>query len=293
VERANGTNTKHPSLLTGLIFDEAGERLTPTWSVKKGTRYRYYVSASLVTGRGTTASSRRRFPAGNLELVVIDRLRAFFANRGDILDAIGSEVDEHVGHRQLIEGARKVGTELDAPRPDAIKAIVNALVRRVEIKADCIKIDVSRRGLAEVLATPSLDRTFKDRKQADPSDHAVTLIAPAQLKRVGREMKMLVDDSGDRTSIDMGLLRIVARAHDIQARLGQNTGLTVHDIAREERVTAAYVYTLLRLPWLAPDITTAIVNGRQPPQLNAKKLMRLTAHLPADWAEQRVLLGFR
>jgi hypothetical protein len=91
----------------------------------------------------------------------------------------------------------------------------------------------------------------------------------------------------------MGLLRIVARAHDLQARLAQNTKLTVHDIAREERVTAAYIYALLRLPWLAPDITTAIVNGRQPPQLNAKKLMRLTAHLPADWAEQRALLGFR
>ena len=104
---------------------------------------------------------------------------------------------------------------------------------------------------------------------------------------------MLVDDSGDRTSIDMGLLRIVARAHDLQARLAQNTALSVHDIAREERVTAAYIYALLRLPWLAPDITTAIVNGRQPLQLNAKKLMRLTAHLPADWAEQRALLGFR
>jgi site-specific DNA recombinase len=52
-------------------------------------------------------------------------------------------------------------------------------------------------------------------------------------------------------------------------------------------------YTLLRLPWLAPDITNAIVNGRQPRQLNAKKLMRLTAHLPADWAEHRALLGFR
>ena len=41
------------------------------------------------------------------------------------------------------------------------------------------------------------------------------------------------------------------------------------------------------------DITAAIVNGRQPPQLNAKKLMRLTARLPADWIEQRALLGFR
>jgi hypothetical protein len=70
-------------------------------------------------------------------------------------------------------------------------------------------------------------------------------------------------------------------------------GSPCDDTAREERVTAAYVYTLLRLPWLAPDITTAIVIGRQPPQLNAKRLMRLTAHLPADWAEQRALLGFR
>jgi hypothetical protein len=36
----------------------------------------------------------------------------------------------------------------------------------------------------------------------------------------------------------------------------QNTDLTVHDIAREEHVTAAYIYMILRLPWLAPDITT-------------------------------------
>jgi hypothetical protein len=103
---------------------------------------------------------------------------------------------------------------------------------------------------------------------------------------------MLVENSDDHMATDPSLLRIIARAHDIQARLLQKTMLTVHDIAREERVTAAYIYTLLRLPWLAPDITTAIVNGRQPPQLNAMKLMRLTARLPSDWTEQRTLLGF-
>jgi site-specific DNA recombinase len=79
----------------------------------------------------------------------------------------------------------------------------------------------------------------------------------------------------------------------IQERLIRNTELTVHDIAREERVSAAYIYNLLRLPWLAPDITAAIVNGRQPQQLNAKSLMRQASRLPADWIEQRVQLGFR
>jgi hypothetical protein len=51
VERATGARARHPSLLTGMVFDEvAGERLTPTYVVKKGTRYRYYVSTSLGGG---------------------------------------------------------------------------------------------------------------------------------------------------------------------------------------------------------------------------------------------------
>ena len=66
----------------------------------------------------------------------------------------------------------------------------------------------------------------------------------------------------------------------------------MHDVARDEHVTAAYIYVLLRLGWIAPDITTAIVSGQHPPQLSAKKLMRMTAHLPTDWTEQRALLDF-
>src|SRR6202030_4033649 len=108
-----------------------------------------------------------------------------------------------------------------------------------------------------------------------------------------REMRMLVENADDQTPADPSLLRIIARAHHAQARLIQNPKLTVHDIAREEQVSAAYLYSLLRLPWLAPDITTAIINGRKPPQLTAQTLMRLTPRLPAGWAEQRKLLGFR
>jgi site-specific DNA recombinase len=51
VERATGARGRHASLLTGMVVDEAGERLTPTHAVKKGTRYRYYVSTSLITVR--------------------------------------------------------------------------------------------------------------------------------------------------------------------------------------------------------------------------------------------------
>jgi site-specific DNA recombinase len=112
-------------------------------------------------------------------------------------------------------------------------------------------------------------------------------------KTFGLKPQCLAADTAYGTGkADPSLLRIIARAHDIQERLIQNTDLTVHDIAREEGVSGSYVYILLRLPSLAPDIVTAIINGRNPPQLTAKKLMRLTPQLPIDWAQQRQMLGF-
>ena len=166
VARATGANTKQPSLLTGVLFDEAGERLTPTWSVKKGTRYRYYVSTSLVTGDGRTRSTRRRIPAGNLESVVIDRLRAFLSSRGELLDAINDEVDDDVGRKPLIERARQLADELGS-RPEITKTVLMALVSRVEIRPDCVKIDVSRSRLAALLASTSVDLPIQHQDQTD------------------------------------------------------------------------------------------------------------------------------
>src|SRR5439155_6642774 len=48
VDRANGTTGNEPSLLTGILFDAQGGRMSPTHANKKGTRYRYYISRSLL-----------------------------------------------------------------------------------------------------------------------------------------------------------------------------------------------------------------------------------------------------
>ena len=162
----------------------------------------------------------------------------------------------------------------------------------MEIRSDRVDIALSRCRLTALL-TGSVDSKMPNQEPANSPGEILKLSTPANLKRVGRELRILVEDADDARAADPSLLRIIARAHDIQARLIQNAELSVHDIAREERVSAAYLYTLLRLPWLAPDITTAIVNGRKPLQLTAKTLMRLTPRLPPDWAEQRKLLGFR
>jgi site-specific DNA recombinase len=72
IERTSGVRTKHPSLLTGLLFDDKGGRLTPTYATKKGTRYRYYVSTGLVTGAKTNRSNGVRLPASDLERNILN-----------------------------------------------------------------------------------------------------------------------------------------------------------------------------------------------------------------------------
>jgi DNA invertase Pin-like site-specific DNA recombinase len=289
IERSNGTNSKAPSLLTGLLFDETGERLTPTWSVKKGRRYRYYVSTSLVKGGSTAPSTRQRIPAGDLEIIVVERLRSLLSSRKQLLGALDDEHLHNSGHAHLIDHSSQIAEEL-GQTPERTRAIVTALAQRIEVGRDSIKIDLSRSRLAGLLDSDLLELP---NKPVDPADNIVSLTAPIQLARVGREMKLLVEDSDDNRPPDLSLLRVITRAHDVQRRLAENTSLTVHDIARAERVTSDYLYILLRLRWLAPDIITAIVNGRQPRQLSAMRLMRLTAQLPADWSAQRALLGFR
>jgi site-specific DNA recombinase len=49
---------------------------------------------------------------------------------------------------------------------------------------------------------------------------------------------------------------------------------------------------LLRLTFLAPDIVRAILDGKQPATLTARRLMADT-RLPLAWAEQRARLGFK
>ena len=54
---------------------------------------------------------------------------------------------------------------------------------------------------------------------------------------------------------------------------------------------APYAARSMRLNFLAPDIVIAILSGRQPVALTARKLMADT-RLSLEWSEQRKAMGF-
>jgi site-specific DNA recombinase len=80
-----GGKTRQPSLLAGMLFDRDGNRMTPSHAIKKGTRYRYYVSGSLITKDRTENSGGLRIPAAEIEQLVSSRVHRWLLDPGQHL----------------------------------------------------------------------------------------------------------------------------------------------------------------------------------------------------------------
>jgi DNA invertase Pin-like site-specific DNA recombinase len=289
VDRANGSNANESSLLTGLLFDEHGNRLTPTWTSKKGKRYRYYVSTALMTGEKGPAT-KQRIPAGNLEDVIVERIQRFLSDPKELIDVI-DRIGLSRQRSSAIERGAKVARQL-REEDQTRKKLIPYLLRRVVVSAEEITVEVLTDQVAGILGSKASKPVSSQNLELGDGDEFIALASPARLKREAREMKLVIDQSNAGPAPDMALLRVIARGHGFQARLQEDPALSVQDVAKIDGISPAYAYTLLRLRWLAPTIVTSIIDGQQPANLNAKKLMRLTGRLPADWREQRALLGF-
>jgi site-specific DNA recombinase len=67
------TNTE--ALLAGRIFDDRGNRMTPSHARRRGIKYRYYLSSVLLQGQSKSAGSINRAPAAEIETLVIRSVR--------------------------------------------------------------------------------------------------------------------------------------------------------------------------------------------------------------------------
>ena len=63
------------ALLLGKLYDDRGNLMSPSFSVKNGVRYRFYVSAVLLRGRNGKAGTVGRVSAISIETAVAATLR--------------------------------------------------------------------------------------------------------------------------------------------------------------------------------------------------------------------------
>ena len=118
-DRILGTTEKQVSLLSGILLDARGERMTPTHSTKNGTRYRYYISRSLLTGAAKDLG--QRIPATSLETLVSRRIHAWLADRAAMLDIVQSHDADAVTQKQLMAALERWATTWPELRADDIR----------------------------------------------------------------------------------------------------------------------------------------------------------------------------
>jgi site-specific DNA recombinase len=267
-----------------MMSDGDGNRMTPSHAVKKGTRYRYYVSHPLITKDLNEGSAGLRIPAAEIEQLVTSRVRQWLLDPGSIYKA--AQLPDPSAQHRLIVRAGEIGKswpELSGLRQ---RAFLTVLIERIEVGADQIDIHFrpARLGaLLDLAATPLPSAT----------DETQILSVPVRLRRCGREVKMLIDGSDPFATAkpDARLIKLLLRAHRFNTTLVGSERAPFAALAKQERVSRSYFTRLVRLSYLAPDITQAILDGRQPRELTADKLLA-HSRLPLAWHEQRTVLGF-
>ena len=283
--RVLGTNAEEPSLLTGLIVDAHGQRMTPTHAVKKGRRYRYYVSTSLITGARSDHAKGWRIPAGEIEGLVLNRLRAFFASETDVGEALSCfDLDASTLRSALSKAKQLAETWTDLLR-NKVRELVRSIVETVEIQDEKIVTSLKRKEAASVLLVNALSLP----PMSEPG--AFELCIEARLRRAGKGIRLVVG-GGVAEKPNGQMAALMRDAHATRVALMTGRDATLDAMAQRLGIKRDYLSVHMRLTHLAPDIVRALLSGRYPAELTPPRLVSLCKDLPHDWQLQRTVLGF-
>ena len=272
-----------PSLLAGLLVDARGERLTPSHAVKKGRRYRYYVSAALITDAGTDRAQGWRLAAREIEEAVIRILADALTSPASLVERFGAAGMPSDQIRRLLGRAARIAAALDdLPRQQA--KLVRELVEKIIVDEKTITIRL-RRG-------PLLGEDVPSGGSEAASDSAVELTAAVAFTRRGTETKLVLPGLAQQkhnSRCDPALIKAIARGRAWFDELATGRARSLQELAKRDGISRRYIRRLVGLAFLSPQLVEAILQGGQSVELTATRLTELD--LPLDWTEQHKLLA--
>jgi hypothetical protein len=229
--------------------------MTATHTGKANRRYCYY------------ASAMTRVPSGDLDGLVLGELRETLASPARLATALPS-LD--LLSPAVIAKAAALAVPLAGNDIEAKHALVGEMVERV---------DVTEAGVTTTFRLEPLGL-------AEKTGCIVTL---ATLGRSKARLSLVVPGHSNPKP-DNSLIAIIAQARGWLGELTSGRQSSIHAIARASRVTPAYIRQHIGAGFLAPDLVTRIVEGRQPTWLTLTRLTDMLP-LPADWPAQRALFA--
>ena len=282
VHRKQGNGFANPSQLAGLLFDDRGNRLTPSHTGKKGARYRYYVSQAILQNEPDKVGAIKRIPAQEIEGLVHRQISELLRKPMALAHELcGDDCDAQI-KQAVVNAAGILAAQLEAA--PTIDAKIKSTISKIVVGPEQVEIMIDRKALRGLLQL----KYFNEHHDKEPP---LLITAQVRIKRSGRPGKMLIsefdlDDS--QPKINASMVRAIARAHQWDQEL--RSGKSINEIAKQDSVHRSYVGQVLPLAFLAPDIVEAILDGRQPQDLKVEQLLK---PLPIAWTAQRQALGLQ
>ncbi len=91
--------------------------MTPSHAVKNGKRYRYYITRDLTTRPREAVPDGRRIPAGDIEQIVVARIRAFLSSATEIHAAVEPNAKSVIEQKSLIARAAALSDQWEQQSP--------------------------------------------------------------------------------------------------------------------------------------------------------------------------------
>lgn len=162
------------------------------------------------------------------------------------------------------------------------------------ILAELRKAEIAPPGFPDAALIETVDRIVLHPREIEirlRQDRGVNspIRVPADLAAAKNGTRHIEDDGAGRRNEP--LIKALVLAHDWMAKLEAGACASVKALAESVGYSERYVWKVLRLAHLAPDIVEAILDGRQPTGLTLHEVNK--TQLSNDWRAQCDALGFR
>ena len=209
IDRKAGKGFRDASLLAGILFDEKGNRLSPSHSTKNGSRYRYYVSQAVLQHEPDKAGATKRIPAQVLEDFVCRQIEVLLKNPAKLTDELcGKDCSSELTQKVVHASTDYLAKPATPARRDSIH---RTLLTKVVISKEEVEITFNRQGLRGLLKISDQIKSEESQNNEQP----ITRRSAIRIKHSGRPGKILIsefDPIPDHRHNE-NLINVIVRAH--------------------------------------------------------------------------------
>lgn len=262
IDKTCGVKCSSNSLLVGLIYDDLGNKMTPSHSNSHGRRYRYYISRALKNNEETGSVSK--ISAGEVEKFVIETTKEFLQDKKQIQKI----VSEYKISKQnkLIYIAQDIQ---DYSEPKLIRAIIH----KIMVSKNLIEITYNETSIKKVLNALANNQEIV---VPDKNEELTPIVISKNIKitQLSRNDNILILNAKEYDTPEPNpyLVNAIVKCHYYHKQLQE--GKTIKYLQTEEGLKdSKYIRNILNLKYISPKLTEQILDGNQDEGLNLQKLI--------------------